>query len=89
MELSDEQRNVLNKVLKNLHNIKTSNDLEFIDSDDSEWEEDSGGTRKSHHRIISTDIYISITETVDSYNSHETTGIEFVKPKIITITEFE
>lgn len=82
----------VNKLLINL-NLNTNKDLEFVERQELEKPEGQGSYGEYYlvYKIISEkDMYIKITYVTDSYGENDiVSSIQFVKPKKVTITEFQ
>lgn len=89
MALKDEQIEVLNEVLESLENVSFNKNVDHVKEDREDFDSDSGGYIKNYYHIRTIGVYICVISYTDSYSHTSITGVKIVKPKVITITEFE
>jgi len=74
----------LNELLGNLYTLRRQPKIE---SERPDCDEGTSGYEIFH---VEGDIYVKLTIAVDSYgDNEEVTGIEFVSPKTVQVTNFE
>ena len=74
----------LNELLGNLYTLRRQPKIE------SERPDIDEGTKGYEIFHVEEDIYVKLTIAVDSYgDNEEVTGIEFVSPKTVQVTNFE
>ena len=78
---------VLNKKFKSVRNFAYNEATVSESANDNEYEE----TYKTNKVCrLSEELYVKIELTSDSYGDNEQiTSIQFVKPKVVTVTQFE
>jgi hypothetical protein len=81
----------LNDVLKNLESVLNTKPIsEESESYEDSYGESSGGSVHKIYKTSLPDIYLRVTSYEDSYgDSGSIRGLEFVKEKKKTVTEFE
>lgn len=83
----------VNEVLKNLSqwNLEKSY-TKVATATNNEWNKEGSGYEGTRETIydLKNGIFLKIIETQDSYgNDEQITGIQFVKPKEVLVTQFE